>query len=106
VYKSEVLFLEGIHPCVRVSELDDDRLRSILRRARTLLRANLGPGPRTTRRALRGPRLWVYERGDRPCLRCGDAIVRFVQGPPPGRSTYFCASCQPRRDMATEARPA
>jgi endonuclease-8 len=106
VYKSEVLFLEGIHPAVRVSALDDERLRSVLRRARSLLRKNLGPGPRTTRHALRGPRLWVYGRAGRPCLRCGTTVARFTQGPPPGRSTYLCAHCQPRRDVATEARSA
>jgi endonuclease-8 len=106
VYKSEVLFLEGIHPAARISTLDDERLRSVLRRARSLLRKNLGPGPRTTRHAMRGPRLWVYGRAGRPCLRCGATIARFMQGPPPGRSTYFCASCQPRREVATEARSA
>lgn len=91
VYKSEVLFLEGIDPHTPTSRVDDARLRAIIRRARTLLRANVRPGPRTTRPALAGPRVWVYARGGRACLRCGTTIVRTMQA---GRSTYFCPRCQ------------
>lgn len=104
VYKSEVLFLEGIHPRALTSSLDDDELRGLLRRASTLLRTNVASGgPRTTRPTLRGPRLWVYERGGRPCLRCGTTITRFLQGPAPGRSTYFCPRCQPARSREARA---
>jgi endonuclease-8 len=92
IYKSEILFLEGIDPRADAAAIDDARLRAVLRCARRLLLANVGDGPRTTRRALRGPRLWVYGRGGRPCLRCGTAIVRLVQS---GRSTYLCPRCQP-----------
>jgi endonuclease-8 len=94
VYKSEVLFLEKLDPRTPVPRIDDERLRLVLRRASALLRANLGSGPRTTRRALSGPRLWVYRRDGRACLRCGAAIVRYHQGAPPGRSTYACPMCQ------------
>ncbi len=106
VYKSEVCFLEGVDPRTMLSELHDDDLRRLLRRASALLRSNLGSGPRVTRPSLRGPRLWVYGRGGRPCVRCQTPIVRLMQGPTPGRSTYFCPTCQPphaaRRD---EVRP-
>jgi endonuclease-8 len=97
VYKSEVLFLEGIDPRTRVASLGESTLREIVERASTLLRRNvLNGGPRTTRPSLRGPRLWVYGRGGRPCGRCGSAIARFKQGPAPGRSTYWCPTCQAR----------
>jgi endonuclease VIII len=107
VYKSEVLFLEGIHPRTPISLVTDDELRALLRRASVLLRRNLGDGPRTTRPTLGGARLWVYGRGGRPCLRCSTPIVRFMQGPDPGRSTYFCPNCQPERtaERHGEARP-
>jgi formamidopyrimidine-DNA glycosylase len=36
-------------------------------------------------------RLQVYDRGGKPCLRCGTAILRLVQA---NRSTYFCPKCQ------------
>jgi endonuclease-8 len=91
VYKSEVLFLEGIDPRRRVEEIAEPQLRAVLRRASELLRRNLGRGPRTTRPTLAGPRLWVYGRGGKPCLRCSRTILRFTQA---GRSTYFCPACQ------------
>jgi len=103
VYKSEVLFLEGIDPRTLVSTIADDELRALLRRASTLLRKNLGSGPRVTRPSLAGPRLWVYGRAGRPCLRCGATVKMFVQPPTPapsagaGRSTYYCPRCQPSR---------
>lgn len=105
IYKSEVLFLEGIDPRALVSSITDDELRSLLRRASTLLRRNLGEGPRKTRASLGGaPRLWVYGRRQRPCLRCQTPIVRFMQGPDPGRSTYYCPRCQPAPAHVSAAR--
>jgi endonuclease-8 len=94
IYKSEVLFLAKIDPRTPVASLDDDELRALLRRASALLRKNLGEGPRITRPTLAGPRLWVYGRGGRPCLRCGTTVKKFVQT---GRSTYYCPRCQPPR---------
>jgi formamidopyrimidine-DNA glycosylase len=37
----------------------------------------------------------VYGREGEPCAAagCGSAVARIVQA---GRSTFFCASCQPR----------
>jgi endonuclease-8 len=94
VYKSEVLFLEKIDPRAPIASIEDAALRRVLRRASALLRRNLGNGPRTTRESLGGSRLWVYGRNGRACLRCKTAIVRFMQGPLPGRSTYACPRCQ------------
>lgn len=105
VYKSEVLFLAGIHPLTPVSRISDDELRAILRSASVLLRRNLGEGPRTTRPTLGGTRLWVYGRRGRPCLRCRTPIVRMMTGRAPGRSTYFCPTCQAERSVEFQAEP-
>ena len=94
VYKSETLFLERIDPRTPVAKLDDSALLGLVRRAAALLGANLGRGPRATRPALAGPRLWVYGRRDRACFRCGTAVAMIRQGAPPGRSSYYCPSCQ------------
>jgi endonuclease-8 len=97
VYKSEVLFLEGIHPTTRVADLDEATLRAAVRRARGLLAQNAqksGGGPRTTRRSLAGSKAWVYGRAGRPCLRCGGTVESVRQGGGAGRSTYFCPTCQ------------
>ncbi len=98
VYKSEILFLEGLAPTRLVSEIDDPALSRFLARARLLMEKNVAlAGRRTTRFSLAGPRVWVYGRAGKVCLRCGTAIARLYQGAPPGRSTYYCPRCQPRQ---------
>lgn len=102
VYKSEVLFAEGIHPWTPPAELDDARLAAIYARARTLMAENLGGGRRTTVLAVPAgaprpaglPRYFVYRRGGEPCLRCVARIVSRLQGDE-ARSTYWCPRCQP-----------
>ena len=94
VYKSELLFLEGIDPTRRVADLGQGRLEALYHRAASLLRANLGGGRRTTRASQDGRgRLWVYGRYELPCLRCGKPIRRASLGARP-RSTYWCPRCQ------------
>lgn len=95
IYKSETLFLEKVHPSTPVAELAEATLEALVRRASVLLKANLGRGPRVTRNALAGPRFWVYGRRGRACFRCRMGIEMIRQGAPPGRSTYYCRSCQP-----------
>jgi formamidopyrimidine-DNA glycosylase len=88
-----------------VASLGEDVLRAIVERASGLLWRNVlnaSAGPRTTRPALRGPRVWVYGRSGRPCVRCGTAIARFKQGPAPGRSTYWCPTCQARDEKKAD----
>lgn len=95
VVKSEVAFLEGMNPWAPVASFDDDRLRSALRTARRVLRANTRGGARvTTGSRLRGAELWVYGRGGRPCRRCGTTIRAARQGEL-ARLTYWCPRCQP-----------
>jgi endonuclease-8 len=93
VYKSEVLFLCGVSPRVRVRDLDDATIDRLVARAGELLRRNLGPGLRRTTSPLSPLRHWVYRRSHLPCRRCGTAIERAVQGEQ-ARSTYFCPACQ------------
>jgi endonuclease-8 len=103
VYKSEVLFLCGVHPASLVDDLSDDRLRTILTTARKLLTAN-DSNPqrgivtysgyrRTTRRADPAERLYVYGRGRKPCRKCGTPVKVSAQGPH-ARLTYWCPTCQ------------
>lgn len=104
VYKSEVLFECGVHPRTPVRELDTRTLRVLFKRAARLMRRNLGRRRRTHVPLRRRPepgseRLWVYGRQREPCLECGTAIERFLQGDM-ARSTYYCPSCQRR---ATDA---
>jgi endonuclease-8 len=54
---------------------------------------NRESGPRTSRAALSGSRMWVYGRSGKPCLRCGTPIAMRRQGAL-ARSTYYCPVCQ------------
>lgn len=103
VYKSELLFLLRVHPWTATAAVPDDALRGLFACAAELLRANARPGPRTTtvdRDAHAGalppgvPRLYVYERARRPCLRCAAPISARRQGDD-ARITYWCPGCQP-----------
>jgi len=93
VYKSEVLFLCAVSPFARVRELDDTTLDGVVERAKDLMRRNTGPSRPRRVSGLAPGRLWVYRRSGQPCLRCGTAIRRAVQGEQ-ARSTYFCPDCQ------------
>jgi endonuclease-8 len=94
VYKSETLFLARINPWTRVGELSDERLLHYLGEARRLMRLNRGPGRRVTRFRDDGKRHWVYGRRGEPCFECGAPITLRRQGDA-GRTTYWCARCQP-----------
>ena len=106
VYRSELLFLGGIHPARRVGELDDAALDAVVARARELLRLHVHGGARVTTGAdgaRRGAPLWVYGRTGRPCRRCGTPI-RSARGAAgghrPPRTTYWCPRCQPESGTA------
>jgi len=91
VFKSEVLFLERLHPRTPVGDLDADRIESLAARARKLLWANRDRDTRNTTGYGRHADLWVYGRHRRPCRRCGTNIEHEEVGE---RVTYWCPRCQ------------
>jgi endonuclease-8 len=93
VYKSETLFACGIDPFTPAAALSEEQRRAVIETAATLLRRNLGAGPRTTTNG----GLAVYGRAGRACRRCGTRIRSARQGPYL-RTTYWCPSCQERID--------
>ena len=107
VYKSEVLFLSGVHPDVPSSEVSLPVLDAMMDTARRLLRDNVvegTPGQIQTYRNLRqfsvgssnDENLWVYGRRDKPCRKCATPIEMKKMGLE-ARSTYWCPSCQKLR---------
>jgi len=94
VYKSEILFLEQLHPRTSVSTLSDERLLQLRDRSRQLMCRNLENGPRRTRFRADEQFLWVYGRRGESCLKCGTTIRMIRQGDK-ARSTYYCPACQP-----------
>lgn len=94
IYKSESLFLCGVHPFARVAQLDAGTLERLAATASRLMRRNLGTEARRTTAADGGTRYWVYRRRGRPCRRCGTPIEMRRQGEQ-ARSSYWCPRCQP-----------
>jgi endonuclease-8 len=105
VFKSEILFLAGIHPFTPADLLTDNELDRIAGLSREQLAANVmtrsqtlstATGRRTTRSLDPNEKLWVYSRGGKPCRRCGAAIQSRKTGVD-ARVTYWCPTCQPMR---------
>lgn len=95
IYKSEVLFLHGIHPATRWGAIAEEEVTRLYATAADLLRANTANGPRVTRRTPAGAAgLWVYHRRGLPCFRCG-AAIRYATMGRGHRATYWCPGCQP-----------
>ena len=112
VYKSEVLFLAGVHPDTPASAVAQDALERVMDLARSLLQANVVDGTpaaiqtyRSLRRADRRSdpedSLWVYSRGGKPCRKCGAAIASQKMGLD-ARATYWCPTCQATDTKATD----
>jgi endonuclease-8 len=99
VIKSEILFIRGINPWVRVGALSPMIVRQLLDEARRVLKISVvegGVGRRTTGRVQPDARLYVYGRAGKPCRRCG-APIQFAKQGRDARSTYWCRRCQPER---------
>lgn len=102
VFKSEVLFVAGVHPQAPVSALPDAALQRILEVAGTQLQSNVrprsqtlapAPGRRTTGSLHPDKGLWAYGRAGQPCRRCGTTIQVDTRGTD-ARLTYWCPRCQ------------
>jgi endonuclease VIII len=109
VFKSEVCFVAGVHPFLRVSALTAVQINALVRASQRLIAANAreylpdtiiayrGQHRRTTEQSTPGQSLWVYGRNGEPCRRCGARIRRRLQGPD-ARLAFWCPQCQPMPD--------
>jgi endonuclease-8 len=97
VYRSELLFLGGVHPDTIVAAVPPTTIATIVATAVRLLRVNAtspAGGRNTTGRNAPGEALWVYNRTTRPCRRCGTPIRSAADGLE-ARRVYWCPACQP-----------
>lgn len=108
IYKSEVLFLAGVHPSTPAGSIPQAVLEQLMDIARGLLGDNVVEGTPAriqTYRSLRminpaappADSLWVYGRAGKPCRKCGTPIEMRKLGPD-ARATYWCSGCQRKRD--------
>ncbi|TCK25302.1 DNA-formamidopyrimidine glycosylase family protein [Pseudonocardia endophytica] len=94
LYRNDVCFLLGLTPWVLVRDTPD--LPGVIALCRKLLLSNADRPEQTTTGSLaRGEAHWVFERGGRPCRRCGTRVLVADQGRAPyARVTYWCPHCQ------------
>ena len=101
VYKSELLFLSGVHPMTPVQAVPDATIDELITRARGLLALNVAEtsivgagrfGRITTGRLNPREQLWVYGRAGEACYKCGTPISSASETE--GRRTYWCEKCQ------------
>ena len=109
VFKSEICFVQGLHPFRTVGTLTREEAAAAIACAQKLLRANVledsgdmivtyrGQQRRTTHASDPSASLWVYGRAGEPCRRCGEPIRRRIQGAD-ARVTFWCPRCQPMPD--------
>lgn len=103
VYRSEVLFLAGLHPFVPAREVADDTIAQLWELAVRELKlgersgrivtvdpADIGAAKRSQLR--RGERLYAYKRHGKPCRRCATPIRSADID---GRNVWWCPTCQP-----------
>ncbi len=103
VYRSELLFLLGLHPFVPARDVDAADAEQLWRLSVEQMRAGEKAGRIVTvepsdadrkRRAdlRRSERLYAYKRQGRPCRRCGTEIVSSDID---DRTIWWCPFCQP-----------
>jgi endonuclease-8 len=109
VFKSEICFVQGLHPFRAVGTLTREEAAATIASAQKLLKANVledsgdlivtyhGQQRRTTHASDPGASLWVYGRAGEPCRRGGELIRRRIQGAD-ARVTFWCPRCQPMPD--------
>lgn len=99
IYASEALFRARIRPRRQARSLSRAEAASLVRAIRAVLSLAIRTGGTTLRNYVGvdgspgyfQQKLYVYERGRKPCRRCRTPIRQFTQGQ---RSTYYCPTCQ------------
>ena len=102
VYRSEILFINGIHPEISGKDLTKTEANEIWDTAVVLLRKGKNwnkiitvtpddHGGRVTKKTHRRNALYAYKRSGFPCRRCATPIVQSTLA---ARSIWFCPSCQ------------
>ena len=108
IYKSEGLFLAGIHPRLPASQVSVDQLRTMFRDVVSLMQAGRRSFGATVTvpedvREREGVRNWVYRRRGARCLKCGTAIEMERQGAL-RRMVFFCPVCQLAKPLSRKTK--
>ncbi len=99
IYASEALFLAGIRPTTRASQLSKPRAARLHEAIRSVLTQAVTKGGSTLKDFSNAQgesgyfqlEAMVYGRADLPCRVCSAPVKALRQGQ---RSTYYCSKCQ------------
>lgn len=101
IYANEALFLAGIDPARKASDLQDKEINSLYLSLKKVLQQGILFGGTSAKdesyRNLSGEKgqmqkhLRVYEKEGQQCFRCQGKIKKIKLG---GRGTYYCPACQ------------
>lgn len=99
IYANEALFRARIHPAREARRLSRARCALLAEKIRETLEVAIGAGGSSVRDYVGSDGLagryqdqfLVYDRGGKPCPRCGAPIRQVRQAQ---RSTYYCPKCQ------------
>jgi formamidopyrimidine-DNA glycosylase len=111
IYADEALFEAGIHPQAQPGRVAAGKAHQLYKAVRKVLDRAVRMGGTTFsdyldiegRPGAFLSKLRVYQHTGEPCKRCGHTIRRIVIA---GRSSHFCARCQPRPRVTAKARGA
>jgi endonuclease VIII len=94
LYKTEVCFLLGLSPWTLTEDVPDPAAAIAL--SHELLLRNADRPEQSTTGVLGREQHWVFERGGKPCRRCGTRVRVAEQGEGVyARPAYWCPRCQP-----------
>jgi len=99
IYANEALFLAGIHPNQKASDLSLTQCHALVTRIKQVLDFAILQGGTTLRNFVSTEgkpgyfkqQLYVYGRGGQPCKQCATLLIEMRLGQ---RTTVFCPSCQ------------
>jgi formamidopyrimidine-DNA glycosylase len=99
IYACEALFLAGVDPRRRVSELSDQEIKGLTQGIIKSLETGISFGGSTLahfvdeegKKGLFLDHALVYNRAGKECKKCGSEIKKIRLG---GRGTYYCPVCQ------------
>lgn len=99
IYANEILFRSGIHPLKSSCKITMTEATELAMQIKTILTEAIALGGTTLRDFLAADgspgyfqqALYVYGRGNKPCLICQNQLVEIRLGQ---RSTVFCEGCQ------------
>lgn len=97
-YKSDILFVLGLHPFRRAASLSRGEIKALTAEIPRMLRFGYEQGGRSRPLAAGeaanrwDTKHWVFRRGGRPCWRCGAAVRTDRKFS--ARVTFWCPRCQ------------